>query len=429
VYFEVSLNDGTDTYYLTPGGWVDDSGGAQLIEMLNTASSQSYQKVSVTGEGIPVSGVLQVKVFQVWDDTDFPILVTLRVRVKEVNVMLYNTDETALDSDIEFITEIEENHNIILDDIEVLVADVPDTVNNVLLYENKKTLSDESATKLWQESGNTLQESMIVSLARIITDQYERPTISYDALIRHPHLSFGNIIWDPFDEMKYRILEISSYNDADCVMSLKVVEIIEPDVPAPVAPEIVSAEVPFLQPTKILLTFDKDLDEEFKPATTAFAVSDNTVSSITMNRETITITLGSALEDGAFTVTYTKPASNALVSAGYYIEVASFEEGGTYVEPVPPICTSAYLQEGEDDIIELYFSANLNESKVPQQSSFSVTDNTVGAINITDNLVIISLGTPQAEGVFTVGYTKPASNPITGVDGAEAASFEIEGST
>jgi hypothetical protein len=66
-----------------------------------------------------------------------------------------------------------------------------------------------------------------VSLARIVSDQYMRPTAMYEALIRDAHINFGNVVYDIFDGLKYRILEISSYSDALCDMNLKMVEIIE----------------------------------------------------------------------------------------------------------------------------------------------------------------------------------------------------------
>jgi hypothetical protein len=74
---------------------------------------------------------------------------------------------------------------------------------------------------------NDIQETLVVSLARIISDQYLTPTVSYDALIRHAHLHIGSVVYDPWDDIKYRVLEIMGHDVAECEMRVKLCEILE----------------------------------------------------------------------------------------------------------------------------------------------------------------------------------------------------------
>jgi hypothetical protein len=75
-------------------------------------------------------------------------------------------------------------------------------------------------------------------------------------------------------------------------------------------PVFVSATVEDAAPTKVVLTYDVDLDEASVPATTDFTVTDHTVSSVAVSGATVELTLSTAvIYFDILYVTYTKGAN------------------------------------------------------------------------------------------------------------------------
>ena len=84
----------------------------------------------------------------------------------------------------------------------------------------------------------------------------------------------------------------------------------------PTVPAFVSASVENAAPTKVVLTYDIDLDEASVPATGDFTVTDHTVSSVAVSGATVELTLSTAvIYFDILYVTYTKganPIQNAV---------------------------------------------------------------------------------------------------------------------
>lgn len=80
------------------------------------------------------------------------------------------------------------------------------------------------------------------------------------------------------------------------------------------APTASSSAVADAAPTVVVITMSEPLDVGFVPATSAFAVSGHTVSSITISGSTINVTVLEAFANGdaASTVSYTQPGSNQV---------------------------------------------------------------------------------------------------------------------
>ena len=78
----------------------------------------------------------------------------------------------------------------------------------------------------------------------------------------------------------------------------------------PTVPAFVSASVENAAPTKVVLTYDIDLDEASVPATGDFTVTDHTVSSVAVSGATVELTLSTAvIYFDILYVTYTKGAN------------------------------------------------------------------------------------------------------------------------
>jgi hypothetical protein len=79
-------------------------------------------------------------------------------------------------------------------------------------------------------------------------------------------------------------------------------------------PIIVSASVENAAPTKVILTFDRNLNSNYVPAITAFTLSGGkTATKVEISGKTVTITADGAYANGnTITIGYTKPVSNYL---------------------------------------------------------------------------------------------------------------------
>jgi hypothetical protein len=215
------------TYYLTVNGWLNSAGNGvdTYIKLSNQTSSISFNTYHLEADTVPTSGTMYVRIFQVCDPDPITGSSAVWLDVKSIKLQL-----TDVDTEMQFDTIIDDLNNIIPEDIDIMCADIPDMVNNRAIYANGKYLSNGTPTKDWKELGSNTVEPLLVSLARIISDQYLVPTISYDAVIRHAHLSVGSVISDPWDSLKYRILAIKGFNVAECEMSATLCEVLATEI-------------------------------------------------------------------------------------------------------------------------------------------------------------------------------------------------------
>lgn len=214
------------SYYLTSEGWSNTATDwDQFLRVNDFKTGQSVTKFSYSADGIPASENIKIRIFQTRiDSASVPPGITFTIYVRSVKVFL-TSEDPLLPTEINFETIIDENNNYIPEEIEVLVGDGPDVNNALYIYKNIKELYMDGPTKLWQEEGSSFQEPLIVALARMISDQYLYPTISYDALIRDSHISIGDIVDDPFDGLKYTVHEIIASNEGDRDCRCRLLEI------------------------------------------------------------------------------------------------------------------------------------------------------------------------------------------------------------
>jgi hypothetical protein len=224
-YWQIQQGD----YFLTNFGWKHSNDLALSNRYLFAPVTTGYGWNSVTfeGEGVPGTGTIYVRILQFVSGVNYAFPIPqFTVETKKIQALLID-DSQVIDTEIELTTEISENNNFIPDEIELLVADLPDISNNKYLYRNGKFLSDGTPTKLWKVKGTSIQEPLIVALARMITNQYIRPTMMYDGVIEDANLKIGSVVSHQADALKFIVHQITSHNPASMNMQVRLIELID----------------------------------------------------------------------------------------------------------------------------------------------------------------------------------------------------------
>jgi len=217
-------------YALTKNGWdlkTSLSDAEECVYFGTFDNDAGFFTYSVEASGIPVdagSENLEIYLYQPIGRIEADTPVDVSLIVKEVKVTLGSGTEI-ITSDYQLLTKIDDDNNYIPEDIDVLLADIPDMPNNDKIYKNGKFLADGTPTRLWQVPGSVYQEQLIIALARMITDQYMIPTIMYEGLVEDVNLNIGSVITDPWDDIKLYVHQISSYNPLSMKAQVRLVEI------------------------------------------------------------------------------------------------------------------------------------------------------------------------------------------------------------
>ena len=178
----------------------------------------------------------------------------------------------------------------------------------------------------------------------------------------------------------------------------------------------------------VTLTFSGNLKAASALATAAFAFTPSqVVSSAVASGKTVTITLGTAIAEGAaLSVSYSQPAATATaLEAADGRKLANFTSTVTNNTDTAP-AVSGISVNGTTLVIT--FDQNLKAASTPAASAFSVSVNgsarTVSMVAIAAQAVTLTLASPVIHSdVVTVAYTVPASNPLADGTGNNAAAF------
>jgi len=219
IYFRIKIG----TQYRTDTGWTTDGTNVDsYLSIANYTANTGWTSKSFEIESVPESGTCTIQVLQMFYSYVGENVFDGTLLIKKIGMEFPEGD-----TNLEFDTIVNNENNFKPADIDIMCADLPDITNNKIIYSNGKYLGDGTPTVLWQEMFNNIQEPLVVSLARIITDQHLIPSVSYDALIRHAHCNIGSVITDPWDGCMYRVLSIRSYSVANCEMRCRLCEIMD----------------------------------------------------------------------------------------------------------------------------------------------------------------------------------------------------------
>ena len=188
------------------------------------------------------------------------------------------------------------------------------------------------------------------------------------------------------------------------------------------APILVSSSVNGATAT---LTFDQSLDATSKPAVGQLAVTATTVQSIAISGSSATLTLNSAVVDGASTtLQYTQPSSGGFQDATGNA-VASFTVTLTNQTDTAPSPSSAVIPS-TGLTIAITFNEALSEAAadLPPAGQFSLTGTsaTVDSGAVSGSTVTLTLGASVKEGAtVTVAYAGTDTKKLRDLDQGQLA--------
>ena len=178
----------------------------------------------------------------------------------------------------------------------------------------------------------------------------------------------------------------------------------------------------------IVLTFTKTLDTTAMPDAMAFSLGTNqpTVTGVAVARLTVTLTLGSALDEGAeYTLTYTVPATSPLTTSDSS-QVPAFSESVSNNTDVAPTALSA---TGDGSTVSIEFDQSLDSESAVAANLFSTTGDSevsVEAVSFDDDSLDLTLSRALAEDeTASIAYAEPAQDGIADASGNRTASFML----
>ena len=176
----------------------------------------------------------------------------------------------------------------------------------------------------------------------------------------------------------------------------------------------------------IVLTFDRDLDENAVPPRTDFSIvpGEIAVSGVAVEDRTVILTMSVALQhDVIAAVTYSAAGTVKLKRAGQALAVSAFDEFDVTNETPEPLLRSIV---GDEQAIVVTFSKSLDVTATPAASAFSLGTEQPVVSEVTVNAMTIDLTLARAlsEGAeYTLTYTAPSDSALTTSDSSEVPDF------
>ena len=173
----------------------------------------------------------------------------------------------------------------------------------------------------------------------------------------------------------------------------------------------------------VQVVFDQALDSANVPAATAFAVGPSTIGieSVAINGSTLTLTLATAVAEGAAaTLAYTVPTTNALQD-GTDNEVAQFSITLVNQTDTAPVVTASAV---DGAALTLTFDQALDTAFTNVAAQFTITGTSAASVAINGKVATVTLNAAVADGAsIQVQYTKPVSGGLQDATGNAVASF------
>ena len=179
----------------------------------------------------------------------------------------------------------------------------------------------------------------------------------------------------------------------------------------------------------ILVTLSEALDTTSIPDPTAFALtpSHSTITAITVDTYTISLSLGSSLREGvAYNLAYTTPTVTPLMLADRTL-VPGFSAPMTNNTDFAATALSA---TGDGMTITVTFDQDLDKDVALDADTFSITASPVvdvSSVTYGDSSVVVTLSRALREDeVTSLTYTQPEQGGLTDLSGLRTASFTLD---
>ena len=207
-------------------------------------------------------------------------------------------------------------------------------------------------------------------------------------------------------------------------------------VAAGAAPTLTSAVVSDSQPTKVVCTFNKNLNTT-APAAGSFVTSGHVYTGISISGAVVTLTTSTPfVANESKTLAYTAPGTNNLQDT-FNLQVVNFS-GSAITDNVAPAVSSMQVQNGTPTVINVTFNAPIANVTMPAASAFTPSLHAATAVTYVDSThinVTVAAAYINTD-TITLAYTQPGSNPLKDVAGdlvdtfgATAVTNNVGGST
>ncbi len=187
--------------------------------------------------------------------------------------------------------------------------------------------------------------------------------------------------------------------------------------------------------TSLVLTFNTDLDTGSGTAAGRFTISEDggasrSATAISISGREVRLTVPAVTGGRSVTVSYSKPASNPLKGATG-ADVATFSNQAVTNETTPP---PALVSAGIDGAtLILNFDQDLDTGSGTAAGRFTIeaggSSHAGTKISISVRQVRLTVPAVRSGQYVTVSYSKPASNPLKGSNGADVAAFSNQAVT
>jgi hypothetical protein len=117
-----------------------------------------------------------------------------------------------------------------------------------------------------------------------------------------------------------------------------------------------------------------------------------------------------------------------LPFSGKAPDLGAYETQYGSTTPIPPVFSSAVVENVTPSLLEMTYDLTLNNLIVPAGSAFNILVNSISrstnSVAISGNKVQLTLASPVVYGdMITIDYTKPSTNPLQSTSGGIAASI------
>jgi hypothetical protein len=97
-------------------------------------------------------------------------------------------------------------------------------------------------------------------------------------------------------------------------------------------------------------------------------------------------------------------------------------EGAIFIRQPKPEFYIGRINRTDATLVEVEFTAKLNDSIIPASSAFNLPSKTITDVSISENILTLTVSVAYGSGDdLSIGYNKPATNPLT----AEYGSSEV----
>lgn len=159
---------------------------------INGDTNTDWKTYEFITDSFPVDGDMEITIYGnvVLASED------VRLRLKEFSAIFLDSNGVEYSDNLETEITVNENNIYTPDTIEVVGGDLPDIINDVLIWENGYRDSDGDATHVWHERGSSLEIPLLDLIGKDYSQIYKLPQFKLAVPILSQSIQFDSCIVD-----------------------------------------------------------------------------------------------------------------------------------------------------------------------------------------------------------------------------------------